>query len=215
MSRILICLVCAGLALALACSRKSTGSNNNDPPVDDPQPGSYQPQWVGMDVVYGPDSLRKPYSVLLFSADWCGWCRKMKETTFTDSVVGTYLDEYFNCVLINLSVDTPLVYKDTSLSCHELARDTFGVSAIPVTWFLDSASEKLGSVKGYKSPWDFVGYLRYVVGDTLGYASEVHRPKNRLAGQAYNVMFKSCEDGYSLQPRRFPGAPPLRWDARR
>lgn len=215
MSRILLCLVCAGLALVLACSSKPTGGDSNDTPDDVPQPGPYQPQWVGMDVVYGPDSLRKPYSVLLFSADWCGWCRKMKEITFTDSIVGAYLDEYFNCVEINMSVDTPLVFKDTSLSCHELARDTFGVSAIPVTWFLDSASEKLGSVRGYKIPSDFVGYLRYVSGDTLDNFPGISRPKNRLAGQAYNVMFKSCEDRYSLQPRRFPGAPPSGCDARR
>lgn len=167
MPRIVLCLLYAAVALAVACSDKPVGGDSNDVPVDDPQPGPYQPQWVGMDVVYGPDSLRKPYSVLLFSADWCGWCRKMKEITFTDSTVGAYIDEYFNCVLINVSVDTPLVYKDTSLSCHELARDTFGVSAIPVTWFLDSASEKLGSVTGYKMPSDFVTYLRYVVGDTL------------------------------------------------
>lgn len=214
MPRTALCLICAGLALALACSHKSTDSDNNEAPIDDPQPGPYQPQWVGMDVVYGPDSLRKPYSVLLFSADWCYWCRKMKEITFTDSTVGAYLDDYFNCVQIDVSVDTPLAYKDTSISCYELARDTFGVSAIPVTWFLDSASEKLGSVKGYKIPSDFVRYLRYVAGDTLDSASGVSGPKNRLAEWAYNVMFKSCEGGPG-SGLADSGAPHSGWDARR
>ena len=91
---------------------------------------------------------------LYFHADWCTYCRKLKETTFKDAAVLAYLEENF----ISMAVDTD---KDKKLSAQ------WKVKGLPTMWFLGPDRSKISSLPGYVDKKQFLNILKYI--HTKGY----------------------------------------------
>ncbi|MCG8566909.1 MAG: thioredoxin fold domain-containing protein [Desulfobacterales bacterium] len=86
---------------------------------------------------------------LYFHADWCGYCRQLKQTTFKDKRVQDYLDENY----VSISVDTE---KE-----GDIARE-WGVRGLPTLWFLEADGTKISSLPGYVGPDQFLMVLKYI-----------------------------------------------------
>ena len=43
--------------------------------------------------------------------DWCGWCKKMDENTFTNPVIASYLTQKFHAVKFNAEGSKDITYK--------------------------------------------------------------------------------------------------------
>ncbi len=71
-----------------------------------------------------------------FRADWCGWCRKMENDTFKNPLIVSYLNKNF----ISIKVDTD---KRKDLASK------YGVSGLPLSWFIEGDGEPIGSRPGY------------------------------------------------------------------
>ena len=63
--------------------------------------------------------------------DWCGWCKRMDETTFTDPAVAQYLNEHFYAVKFNAEQTNDIVFQNKTYhfkssngrGYHELAAE--------------------------------------------------------------------------------------------
>ncbi len=77
-----------------------------------------------------------------FYADWCGWCKKLDETTYKDSNVIAKAKD-----LINVRIDAD--------EQRDLA-SRYRISGLPTILFVDSAGREIHRVVGYRPPQDFV-----------------------------------------------------------
>ena len=55
---------------------------------------------------------KKPKKIFIdMYTDWCGWCKRMDATTFTDSAVSAYLNENFYCVKFDAEQKNPVTFQ--------------------------------------------------------------------------------------------------------
>ena len=86
---------------------------------------------------------------LYFHADWCGYCRKLKNETFKDDRVKAYLNDNF----VSISVDTDKRQK--------LAQE-WGVRGLPTLWFLESNGTKVNNLPGFVNAEQLYSILQYI-----------------------------------------------------
>ena len=77
-----------------------------------------------------------------FEASWCGWCKKLDETTYKDAQV-IALSKKFIPVKVNCDTDRVTPQK-------------YGVRGLPTIIFMDSAGATLLKIVGYRNPEDFI-----------------------------------------------------------
>jgi uncharacterized protein YyaL (SSP411 family) len=95
--------------------------------------------------------IEKKTVFLHFYADWCGFCRKMANTTFKDSVLINYLNENFMPIMVNTDREPQTA-------------GNYGVSGLPTTVFLTPMGEPIFSVPGYIGTDTLMSMLREVTG---------------------------------------------------
>ena len=87
--------------------------------------------------------------LLYFHADWCSWCKKLNQETFSNQSIASYLNE--KLILIKIDVE-----KNISLS------ETYEVYDIPTVVFLSVNGTEVGR-QGYLPPGQFLEYVRDIV----------------------------------------------------
>ncbi|MCP4761846.1 MAG: thioredoxin family protein [archaeon] len=86
---------------------------------------------------------------LYFHADWCKYCKKLKQITFADKTVLNYLSENF----ISITIDTE---KEKDLALE------WGIKGLPNLWFLRADNSKISNLPGYVGPEQFIIVLKYI-----------------------------------------------------
>jgi thiol:disulfide interchange protein len=86
---------------------------------------------------------------LYFYAQWCTYCTKLKQTTFVDENVRSYLEDHF----ISISVDTD---QNQTLSRN------WQVTGLPTMWFLTPEGDRISSLPGYVDGPQLLHILRYI-----------------------------------------------------
>jgi thioredoxin-related protein len=105
---------------------------------------------------------KKPKKVFVdVYTDWCGWCKKMDQSTFTDPKVIEVMNEHFYAVKFNAEQKEPATYQGQSLNfrpggkrgVHELAVVLLnGRLGYPSFAYLDTEMKPLHVSPGYKTP---------------------------------------------------------------
>ncbi len=86
---------------------------------------------------------------LYFHADWCTYCRQLKQKTFSHKDVQAYLAENY----ISISVDTD---KNPTLA------NEWKVRGLPTLWFLEADGNPISNLPGYVEPDQFLNILKYI-----------------------------------------------------
>lgn len=117
---------------------------------------------------------KKPKKIFIdMYTDWCGWCKRMDATTFTDATVANYLNENFYCVKFNAEQKTPVVFQGKTFNFvnsgsrgyHELAAALLdGQLGYPSFVYLNEKLERITISPGYKQPSQIMPELKYVGG---------------------------------------------------
>jgi len=94
--------------------------------------------------------------------DWCGWCKKMDASTFTNPVIIKYLNEKYYAVKLNAEQKDPIVFQGKTYvnqnptanrNAHDLAVAILqGKMGYPSIAFIDEKSSVITAVSGYQQP---------------------------------------------------------------
>ena len=107
--------------------------------------------------------------------DWCGWCKRMDATTFTDETVSNYMKKNFYPVKLDAEQEEDIVFNGTTFKfqpygrrgAHELAIQLLnGRMSYPSIVYLNEKFEIITVSPGYKMPEDIMKELRFV-GDEI------------------------------------------------
>ena len=118
--------------------------------------------------------------------DWCGWCKRMDATTFSDPEVAGMLNSHFYPVKLNAEGKADVVIGDRTYKFvdnggrgyHEIAAIvTQGRLSYPTISYVDGQGRVLAAAPGYKTADQFKVYLSY-------YSSEAYKTKDFEAYKA-------------------------------
>lgn len=103
--------------------------------------------------------------------DWCGWCKRMDATTFSNPYIVEYMNKHYYSVKLNAErVDTVFVDGQMFInpnpgqrkSSHQLAVSLLqGKMSYPSYVFMNEKNEWLTVVPGYMKPPAFEPVIRY------------------------------------------------------
>lgn len=85
---------------------------------------------------------------IFFYSDWCKYCKKMIDETFTDAAVADYLNNNF----INMKIDSG---KNVAIA------QKFRIRGIPDNWFITKQGEIISHTPGYIPPDHLLAILKY------------------------------------------------------
>jgi thiol-disulfide isomerase/thioredoxin len=108
-----------------------------------------------------------------FFTTWCGPCKKLDKTTWTDPEVQKWLTE--NTIALRLDAEVEA----------ELAK-TRRIESYPTMLFLNADGTELDRIVGYKTPVEFLSEAK----DALAGKNGVARAKDKLAGHEKDPMVR-------------------------
>lgn len=96
-----------------------------------------------------------------FTASWCGWCKKMEKTTFSDPSVIETVNEHFIPVKVWGDSDDMLDIEGYKISQKNLAKE-YQIRGYPTFWFIAPNGDKIGPLGGYQTTDRLMMALNYV-----------------------------------------------------
>jgi thioredoxin-related protein len=102
--------------------------------------------------------------------DWCGWCKRMDATTFSDPTIIKMMNDHFYPVKLDAEGKDDITIGDRTFKFvesgrrgyHEIAAIvTRGRLSYPTISYLDAQGKVLEAAPGYKTPDQFRVYLAY------------------------------------------------------
>jgi len=104
---------------------------------------------------------QKKFVLLQFYATWCGYCRKMDQTTFQDSSVKKVMDRWFVPIRVTEKSTNNVTYQGKTMQEDDLL-PAYQVTGFPTLVFLDPDGQRLTKLPGYMGPAEFDTMLKYI-----------------------------------------------------
>ena len=126
-------------------------------------------EWLDLEKAADRNKEEKKFIFIDIYTDWCGWCKKMDQSTFQDSSVVAYMNEHFYAVKMNAESKDPIAYKEVlyeyktfnGSGYNELAVNLLGGKmSFPSFVVLSKKEAKLGTIIGFKKPTELLGLLK-------------------------------------------------------
>jgi thioredoxin-related protein len=125
-------------------------------------------KWVTLEEV-AVLSRKEPRKIFIdVYTDWCGWCKKMDKSTFTDPAVVDYVNKNYYAVKLNAESRKPITVNgktyeyNAQMRAHEVALALLnGQMSYPTTVYLDERMGIISPVPGYLEAPMFKTILTY------------------------------------------------------
>jgi len=127
-------------------------------------------KWITIEEAVEKNKTEKRKIFIDVVTPWCGWCKHMDSTTFTNPTVAQYLNEHYYAVKFNAEQQQDIIFKDKTYhfkregarGYHELAAEWLNNRlSFPTVVFLD---ENLGTIQplpGYQDATKLEAILNY------------------------------------------------------
>ncbi|MCF8276738.1 MAG: DUF255 domain-containing protein [Flavobacteriales bacterium] len=127
--------------------------------------------WISIEKA---DELRRtePRKILIdVYTDWCGWCKKMDASTFSDPKVVAYINAHYYAVKLDAEQREPITIGGKTYEYvpngrrgyHEIANELLqGKMSYPTTVFLDESMNMIQPVSGYLNVETIQPILEYL-----------------------------------------------------
>ncbi len=102
--------------------------------------------------------------------DWCGWCKRMDQVTFSDPEVAAYMSERFYMVKFDGEQKEPVTFNGKTYTYvprgrrgyHQLAAALMnGRLSYPTVVFMNEQLNVFAPVPGFRKPKEFMQVARY------------------------------------------------------
>jgi thioredoxin-related protein len=100
--------------------------------------------------------------------DWCSWCRRMEEETFSNDAVAEYMNDKFIPVSLDAESQRRVTFNGQRMTEQAVAAE-FGVEGFPTHIFLTSDGEPIRIAPGYLPPDRFIDVLSFIAEDHYRY----------------------------------------------
>ncbi len=129
-------------------------------------------RWIGMQQAIELSEKKnnqKKFFIDVYT-DWCGWCKKMDAATFSDPMIGAFVNRYFYAVKFDAEGKESIKLKGQefkfvaqgSRGYHELAAALLnGKMSYPTTVYMDEQFQMLSPVPGYLDKPTFSKIISY------------------------------------------------------
>lgn len=146
--------------------------------------------WITIDKALEKVDEQHQFIFVEIYTDWCGWCKKLDESTFSDQTTINNLKSNFVLVKLNAEAETPIIFKNKTYSLiangnrktNELALNLGSISGrigYPTLVVLDNQGNKIQAFPGYKDPDTINQLVKY-------FTSESYKTMDFLTFQAKN-----------------------------
>jgi len=121
-------------------------------------------QWLTWEQMLEKSKTQKRKVVVDVYTDWCGWCKKMDATTFSDPCLAKYINQTYYAVKFDAEQKQDIVFKDKTYKFvkngmrgyHELAAEiTRGQLSFPTVVFLDEKMDVIQAIPGFRNTKEF------------------------------------------------------------
>lgn len=151
--------ICLLVGMALIVSMKPVG------PAEESQV-----KWMTFEEAVKESEKTKKKIFIDVYTDWCGWCKVMDRSTFSDPVVSKLLNEKFYPVKFNAEQREDVVFRGHTFKFVESGRNGYHQLAAsllnnqlsyPTVVFLDEEFNMISPLAGYRKPEEFHKYLTF------------------------------------------------------
>jgi len=115
--------------------------------------------WLDFETAIEKNKTHNKFIFIDIYTDWCGWCKKMDATTFTNAEIIKYMNTHFYAVKMNAESKDPIPYKGKLYEWKNYGRGGYNTLAIsllgsqmsfPSFVVLSKRETKLGKIIGYR-----------------------------------------------------------------
>ena len=132
-------------------------------------------EWMSIEEAVERSKTEKRKIVIDVYTSWCGWCKRMDQTTFQDQDVIDYINDNYYPVKFDAEIPETIEFNDMEYKFkksgtrgyHELAAKWLnGRMGYPTTVFLNEDLEVIQPIPGYLSPEKFDVIIHYFGSDS-------------------------------------------------
>ncbi|MGF1532770.1 MAG: thioredoxin family protein [Bernardetiaceae bacterium] len=138
--------------------------------MEKPAPAPESVQWLTIEEALEKHQ-KEPRKIFIdVYTDWCGWCKKMDQATFSHPQIASYLNEKYYAVKFNAEQRENLVFLGNTFKYVEQGRRGYHEFAAallqnklsyPTVAFLDENLQLIQPIPGYMEPKQFDPILKY------------------------------------------------------
>ncbi|MBC8047924.1 MAG: thioredoxin family protein [Fimbriimonadaceae bacterium] len=129
-------------------------------------------RWVSIEEAMTKTAQNPKPIMIDFYTDWCGWCKKLDQTTYSDKEVIDYINKHYYAVKFDAEQKEQITFLGKTYSfvasgnrgTHQLAAQLAnrnGRIGYPTITFLDANGNRLAAEGGYKDVPKMKSVLRY------------------------------------------------------
>lgn len=135
--------------------------------------------WITIEEAYALSQQNPKKIIVDIYTDWCGWCKRMDATTYSNPVIVKYINENYYAVKFDAEQKEDVTIMGTTFKFvgegrrgyHELAAALLqGKMSYPTTVFLDDNFQMIQPIPGYLEAKDIEPILSYFA--TQAYKTE-------------------------------------------
>lgn len=154
-TRFLFILIAFTVAVALVIE---AGERVLKPPKMDPN----GIEWYDYEAGWVKAKAENKHMFVDFTATWCGWCKKLERSTFSQQPVIQALTEDFIPVKVWEKSPDTLEIDGLRIASEDLRRREFRANSFPQLWFVSPKGVRIGPVKGYVNATQLMQYFNMV-----------------------------------------------------